>query len=296
MTTFEVILLGTGSPLPSNERCGGAQLVLSGEQAVLIDCGWGAARRLMAAGVPLPRVDTVCFTHMHSDHITDLPDFLIMRWTGGATNPLSIYGPEGTRVMVEGFLAGLAPDIGFRFAHHGEKLSREGIQCVVHEIPATPDVSHAVTIGELEIGAFEVDHWPVKPALGFHVRRGGASVVFSGDTKRCETLGRAAAGADVLVCEALHAGMMMDRVRFLRARGDERLAQILEEACEYHISPVAAAELARDAGVKRLVLTHIIPPIPNEGPAVEQFMAGMSDVFAGEIIVGRDLQRITVEE
>ena len=297
MAKFEVILLGTGSPLPSPDRCGAGQVVVSDGVPVLIDCGWGASRRLMASGGPLPGIDTVCFTHMHSDHITDLPDLIIMRWTGGATNPLHIYGPAGTRQMVEGFRAGLAPDIRYRFAHHGEKLSREGIECVVHEVPATDDVSHVVTVGDLEVGSFEVDHWPVKPAFGFRVRRnGGSTVVFSGDTKRCDALVRAATGADVLISEVVHVEMMMARVNALKARGDERLAAMLAEACDYHTSTIDAAEMARDAGVSRLVLTHILPPIASEGPVVEQFVAGMSDVFKGEIVVGRDMQRITIEE
>ena len=98
-----------------------------------------SARRLFAAGVFPMTVDTVCFTHMHSDHITDVPDFLIMRWAGGAQKPLTVYGPEGTQRMIDGFLAAMADDIRFRFAHHGDKLSQEGIKTIVHEVPATPD-------------------------------------------------------------------------------------------------------------------------------------------------------------
>jgi ribonuclease Z len=294
MSAFDIILLGTGSPMPSPNRCGAGQLVAGREANVLIDCGWGAARRLMATGIPLASVNTIFFTHMHSDHITDLPDLIIMRWTAGATEPLTIYGPEGTREMVEGFRAGLAPDIRYRFAHHGEKLSHDGIECIVHEVAATPDVSHVASVGGLAVGAFEVDHRPVVPALGFRVDADGASAVFSGDTKRCESLGRAARGADVLVSEALHLGMMGDRISFLRAQKNERMAVILQEACEYHTPTLELAALARDAAVGRLVITHVIPPIADEGPQAEAFVAGMSELYTGEILLGRDLQRISV--
>src|SRR5688572_22443542 len=137
--TIEVVLLGTGSPLPSAVRCGAGQVIIAGETRVLIDCGWGVARRLFGASILPQGIDVLCFTHMHSDHITDFPDFLISRWTGGATRPLQVYGPEGTRETVEGFLAALRRDIGYRFAHHGDKLPRDGITVEVHELPATPE-------------------------------------------------------------------------------------------------------------------------------------------------------------
>ena len=294
MSAFQILLLGTGSPLPSPNRCGAGQLVIGSEANVLIDCGWGAARRLMTSGVPLPSVNTIFFTHMHSDHITDLPDLIIMRWTGGATVPLTIYGPEGTREMVEGFRAGLAPDVRYRFAHHGEKLSKEGIECVVHEVPATPKPTSVLDIGGLSISAFEVDHRPVVPALGYRVDAGGASAVFSGDTKRCQTLEDASRGVDVLVSEALSPPLMQQRIDFLRGRNNERMAEILTEAMDYHTPTLELAALARDAGVKRLVITHFIPPIADEGPPLDTFIAGMSEVFGGEIVPGRDLMRIQV--
>ncbi len=200
MPSVDLVILGTGSPLPSANRCGAGNVVIAGDQTVLIDCGWGAARRLLAAGIAIGDVDTVFFTHMHSDHVTDLPDFMMMRWTaGGATKPLTIYGPAGTREAVDGFRAGLGPDVRYRFAHHGEKLSRDGIEVVVHKVSVTADVSHIATVGEISVGSFEVGHRPVVPALGFRVEARGASIVFSGDTKKCDTLVRAARHAGGLV-------------------------------------------------------------------------------------------------
>lgn len=294
MAQFEVILIGTGTPLPSNDRCGGSNVVL-GSEAVLIDCGWGASRKLMTSGVTLDRINHLFFTHLHSDHITDLPDFLMMRWTAfGSKQPLHIYGPEGTREVVAGFRSGLNPDVRYRIDHHGDKLDPRAMDCIVHEIPATPDATFVATVGDLTVSAFEVDHEPVKPALGFRVERAGASVVFSGDTKRCDTLVRAAKGTDVLVSEALHIGMMNARVTLLRGAGQERLAELLVDAMNYHAPTLDVAEMAREAGVGKLVLTHLIPPIPNEGPLTAQFIEGMSEIYHGPIELGRDLHRITV--
>jgi ribonuclease Z len=292
---IEVLLLGTGSPLPSPVRCGAGQVVSAGESRVLIDCGWGAARRLLAAGVAPMSIDVVCFTHMHSDHITDVPDFLITRWTGGATRPLTVYGPEGTRAMIEGFLAALGRDIGYRFAHHGDKLSREGIACEVHEMAATSSPTPVAAVGGLEIESFEVDHRPVVPAFGYRVAIGGRRVVFSGDTTACDSLRRAAVDADLLVCEALNVAMLEQRIAAVRGAGFVRVAELLEDVPSYHAPTLEVAALARDAGVRRLVLSHIIPPIPNDGPAVEAFISGMASIYKGPITVAQDLQRFTVE-
>ena len=294
MPGFDVILLGTGSPLPNPDRCGAGQVVLAGDERILVDCGWGVARRLFAAGVFPMTVDTVCFTHMHSDHITDVPDFLIMRWVGGAQKPLTVYGPEGTQRMIDGFLAAMADDIRFRFAHHGEKLSKEGIKTIVHEVPATPDRRRAAEVGGVTIDSFEVDHFPVVPALGFRLDGHGGSVAISGDTKKCDNLTRAATGADLLISEAMSESIFaMMRQRMLAA-GNERQASVMDDVPSYHATTIEVAEMARDAGVKKLVLSHVIPPIPNEGPLADAFANGMSAVYGGEIMVGKDLMRLHV--
>ena len=105
---LEVVLLGTGSPMYNPARCGAGNVVIGGETQVVVDLGWGAARRLAASNLGRGNtIDHLCLTHMHSDHITDIPDFLMQRWTGGATGPLTVYGPEGTRETVLAFQAGL---------------------------------------------------------------------------------------------------------------------------------------------------------------------------------------------
>jgi ribonuclease Z len=297
MTALEVILLGTGSPMFNPARCGAGNVVIGGDAQVVIDLGWGAARRLTASGIGRGRpVDHLCLTHMHSDHITDIPDFLMQRWTGGATGPLHVYGPEGTRETVLAFQAGLRLDVEYRIAHHGEdKLPRAGWEVVVHELPATAQPSPVVTIGDLTVESFEVDHFPVRPALGFRFRCNGRTVVFSGDTGKCDALVDASRGADMLVCEAMNRGMWDGLVGAIRKAGNERGADILADVPTYHITTIDAAEVARDAGVQHLVLSHLLPQIPAEGPGLDNFPAGMSEIFAGKITIGHDLQRFTIE-
>ena len=290
---FEVVFLGTGSPLASPDRCGCGQVIVAGGLTVLLDCGYGAARRLNPAGVWPASVDVAVFTHMHSDHITDVPDFLNMRWTNGATKPLRVFGPTGTKKMIDGFLMALEDDIRFRDAHHPGKLHPEGIEVEVTEFPATADPTAFLSENGLTLESFEVDHYPVVPAVGYRAKFDGRTAVFSGDTSLCDSLARASDGADLLVSDALNPAMfqaLIERVRNMRPS----VAALLDDVPTYHISTNEAAQMAKDAGVAMLVLSHLLPNLPANPEIEAQFTAGLKDIFLGDLRVARDLQRLTV--
>ncbi len=261
---------------------------------MLVDCGWGAARRIRPAGLDPGTIDIAVFTHMHTDHMTDVPDFLFQRWTGGAATPLRVCGPEGTKEMIGGFLMAMRRDIGFRQAHHGEKLHPDGIRVEVTELPVAASPTRFLEVDGLRLEAFEVDHFPVVPAFGYRATYAGAAVVFSGDTAICDGLLKASRGAAMLVCEGLNAEMLQQLVDRLRARGQTRDAALLGDVPSYHISTIDVAKLAHEARVGQLVLSHIIPSIPNDDAREAAFIAGMSAHFAGPIRIARDGQRIPV--
>lgn len=291
---FEIVFLGTGSPLGFADRCGAGQVIVAGETHVLVDCGWGAARRLVPSNVQAAAIDTALFTHMHTDHMTDVPDFLFLRWTGGATSPLKVFGPEGTREMIEGFLLALRRDIGFRLAHHGDKLHPDGIKVEVTELPVTKAPEQFLDIDGLRLEAFEVDHFPVVPAFGYRATYDGRTVVLSGDTSLCETLAAAAEGADMLICEAMNVEMLKQVAAMLTLAGRHREAGLVGDIPSYHIATNEIAGMASEATVGEIVLSHIIPPIPNDADQEAAFMAGMADRYGGPIRVARDTQRIPV--
>jgi ribonuclease Z len=291
---FDIVFLGTGSPLPSPDRCGCGHVIVAAGQHILVDCGWGAARRILASGIMPSAIDTAVFTHMHTDHITDFPDFLFLRWTSGARVPLRVYGPEGTGEMVEGFLHALRRDIGFRLAHHGDKLHPDGIVVEVTEISPSARPAPFFERDGLVLERFEVDHFPVVPAFGYRARFDGRTAVLSGDTSFCESLLHAAEGADMLVCEALNTPMLNERIAALRAIGRDLQASLFEDVPSYHIDVSDVARLAQQAGVRQLVLNHLIPPVPNSGPELDRFIAGMTERFRGPIRVARDTERIPV--
>lgn len=293
-SNFEIVFLGTGSPLPSMDRCGAGNVVVGGDTNVLVDCGWGAARRLRPSGVIPSSIDVALFTHMHTDHMTDFPDFLFQRWTAGARVPLRVYGPDGTQEMVDGFMMALRRDIGFRQAHHGDKLHPDGIKVEVTELPTTAAATGFLKLEGLTFESFEVDHFPVVPAFGYRVAYDDRTAVLSGDTSFCESLATASQGADMLVCEAMNVPMMEQVQAMLRLAGRTREADLMGDVPSYHIATIEIAGLAAKAGVGEVVLSHIIPPIPNDSEQEKTFMEGMSALYGGPIRVARDMQRIPV--
>ena len=141
--------------------------------------------------------------------------------------------------------------------------------------------------------AFEVDHFPVKPAYGFRLEKDGRSIVISGDTNPCQGLLNGAKGADILVCDSMNQPMMKVLENQLRSAGNNIQAALLEDAHSYHAPIEAMAETAQQAGVKHLVISHMLPPVPAEQES--QFIIGSGQVSsAGKITVGRDLMRLAL--
>src|SRR5918912_1006181 len=98
---MDVVLLGTGNPLPDPQRAGPATLVRAGGVNLLVDCGRGVLQRLAAAGLGAPQLTAVLLTHLHSDHITDLNDVITSQWVMSfAPTPLRVIGPPRTREVI----------------------------------------------------------------------------------------------------------------------------------------------------------------------------------------------------
>lgn len=231
---------------------------------------------MAATEVGAGQLTAVLLTHLHSDHLTDLNDVITTRWvTSFAPSPLKLVGPPGAQQVVAGVLASLQLDIGYRLAHHDD-LSWEP-EVDVTEL--TEGVAYSE--GDVRVVAAPTDHRPVAPTAGYRIEHDGRSVVLAGDTVPCDGLRRLAAGADVLVCTVI-------RDDLLRAVGIQRLADV----CDYHSSVAQAAEVAKQAGVGTLVLTHCVPPIPDGGE--DAWRAIAAAVYDGEILVARDLDRVTV--
>jgi ribonuclease Z len=306
---LQILLCGTGSPMPDLTRAGGCAAVIAGSNVVVIDTGPGSWARLTAANVPGAKIDTVLLTHLHSDHIGDLGEVATQSWLGGRKVPLQVYGPpapepaerttdaegetfgtSGTEAVVKGFAEAYNSDAEFRIAQGHDLVPTEAARMIGHDVPR-PRPDEAVTVYDrdgLKISAFLVNHDPVEPAYGYRIEYGGRAAVVSGDTARVENMVRFSRGADVLVHEALNSGMVEMLAKALDASGNQRAGTMARQVIAYHTSPVDAAGIAKDAGVPLLVFTHEVPPLRN-ALMRRMFMRGVSQARGpGETILGRD--------
>lgn len=275
---MDVILLGTGSPIPSATRAGPATLVRAGAANLLFDAGRGVIMRLTGAGVAPPMITAVLLTHMHSDHISDLNDVITCHWIMNvAPVPLKIYGPVGAKALVDATLAMLAFDVKYRLDHHNDLTAAPQVE--VTELSP----GDAFMIGDIAITAHRTDHSPVHPTLGYRVERAGASAAIAGDTIPCPELDELCRGADVYVQTVIRDDMV------------KRIpSQRMQDILDYHSTVEQAAQTAARAGVKTLMLTHYVPPIfPGQE---DEWRALAAPHFSGEIVLGDDLTKVTVPD
>jgi len=281
-----VTFCGTGGPLPIRDRAKPCVAIQAGGLLYIVDIGPESNKNLMLWRMPTSNVGAVFITHLHSDHIGDLGEFNMQSWVTGRTAPLIVIGPAGTDQLVAGFNQAYTGDHGFRHAHHDHGDVRMPIdaglmQARVVTLPAQPDAAGVVrevvwSRGGLVVTAIAVNHFPVTPAFGYRFDYRGRSVVISGDTRKWPPLATAAKGADVLIHEAQNSDMNHTLTAFLRGAGQTRLASMMTDTLSYHTTPVEAAEIARDAGVKALVLTHLTQAgLPFFTP--EAFTKGMNE-------------------
>jgi len=294
---LQVVLCGTGSPIADPDRAAACTAVIAGGHFFLVDVGPGSANVVNLANLPLDHLEGILLTHFHSDHIGDLGEEITQSWIAGRTQPLDVYGPTGVVPIVDGFREAYAADVDARVLHHGEQyMPRAAAGAVAHET-ALPDGPQADAVvfdrDGLRITMFRVDHDPVRPAVGYRFDFGGRSVVVSGDTKKSESVAAHAKGADLLIHEALAAEFTARAVEGAKRLGMTRLAKLAGDIPGYHTTPREAGEVAAEAGVAHLVLTHLVPA-PSNVITRRAFKNGASEAFHGEVTVGEDGMRFAL--
>ena len=297
---LDVVFVGTSGSLPTARRAPAATLVRRGGERLLFDCGEGTQRQLLRSDVGLVDLEEIFVTHFHADHFLGLPGMLKTFALRGREATLTLYGPPGLGELVAALrriFGRLTYEYEIVELHTGDVLARVGYELrpfavrhsaaslgyalVEHERPGRFDVETADRLGV-----------PSGPARGLLQRgepvtltdgrvvtatevlgpaRPGRKIVLSGDTAPVQSVVDAAAGADLLVHEATFCEDEADRAR----QTDHSTAR-------------DAAEVARDAGVKLLALTHISNRY--SGGDVER---EAREVFA-ETVVPRDFDTVEV--
>ncbi|WP_129676082.1 MBL fold metallo-hydrolase [Candidatus Chloroploca sp. Khr17] len=285
-----VITTGTGAPLPDPLRVGPQAVVIAGDQMLVFDAGPGSTRQLSLTGLNLSSMSALFLTHYHSDHISDLGELMLQHWaSGGATEPLPIYGPPGVEEVVAGFTAAYQLDRSYRIAHHDEEVvPPSGFGGVAHTFDLGADLMSSAVVyeaGDVQVIAFNVDHPPVVPAVGFRVNYKGRSVMITGDTIYSDSLIHHAMGADLMVSDSLN-HKMSQAISEAGKDMDNNLSSVTEDIQESHIKPEEAALVAREAGVPVLLITHVLPPVPKL--LINPFLRDARAIYSGEVRMAND--------
>lgn len=278
-----IILLGTkgGPRVGEAGRNNPSTLILINNVPYLVDCGYGTSRQLMAAGVSLERLRYIFITHHHSDHNLEYGALIYNAWITGRPIRIDSYGPSGLRKLTRDFFNYQKFDIDTRIVDEGRPDPRKLVS--PHEFNQAGIVMKS---DDVTVRSCRVRHPPITQAYAYRFDAGDRSVVISGDTAYAPELAMFAKGADVLV----HEVMYLPGVETLVSRlpNAKRLREHLLAA---HTVPEDVGKIAASAGVKTLVLSHMVP---GDDPTItdEQWSDGARKYFSGRIIVGKDLMEI----
>jgi ribonuclease BN (tRNA processing enzyme) len=277
-----LILLGTGGgPRPRRASSASAQVIVTNNVAYVVDCGDGVARQLAFAGVPLVALRHIFVTHHHSDHNADYGNLMWLAWTAGLKTRMDTWGPPPLAKMTKLFFEMNAYDIETRIANEGRVPLAPLVH--VHEFRTGGDV---MSDDNVKVTSTLVDHPPVVPAFAYRFDARDRSIVISGDTSRSDNLVKLAKGADVLVHSAMYPAAI-DRLAARLPNAAALKASILA----HQTSVEDAGRVAQAAGVKTLVLSHLVPP--DDPEVTERMWIDAAQIhFRGAVILGKDLLEI----
>ena len=274
-----VILLGTkGGPTPSPVRAPASVLLVVEGHPYLIDTPNGVAGQIAKAGIKLDTLSQIFITHNHSDHVIDAGTLLVLAWGAGLHSPVTLHGPPPLGQIVRHSLAASRFDIDARMRVEGR-------------IPLDPLVSvRESAVGgivyrdsRLRVTATLVDHYTVKPAFAYRFDTRSRSIVISGDTTYSPNLVTLARNADLLIHEAMYLPAI-DRL------AGENAPHLREHLLRSHSTTEQVGMVAAQAGVKKLVLSHLVPALPDISD--EMWLEGVRKHYHGAAVVGRDLAEV----
>lgn len=259
--SIRIYTIGTASPMPGQRVQTGTAIIVNGH-FFIFDVGDGIVQKAENMGLPLNRLDGIFITHWHSDHMMDLPSLISRSWLLGRSNELHLYGPDGTDTLNQAINQFLHIENSHRVAHHGaETMDITKARAIPHEFNNVQAAKEVIYQQDgIKITAFDVNHEPIEPAVGYALEYKGKKVVISGDTKKNDMVLEMAENADVLMHEVILNSLIKEMEVQLKEAGMNRNGKIVHDIQDYHTSPAEVAEIASKAKVKKLVLHHFAPP------------------------------------
>ena len=287
---LDVCLLGTGGMMPLPYRWLTSLMVRYNGSSLLIDCGEGTQIAIKEKGWSFKPIDVICFTHYHGDHISGLPGLLLTMGNADRTEPLTLIGPKGLERVVNA-LRVIAPELPFPIKCIEIREPEETFEMNGYRLKAFR-VNHNVlcygyTMEVDRAGKFDVErakeaeipqkYWGIlqkgemveyedrvlTPDMVLGPARKGLKITYCTDTRPTDSIKNNAEGSDLFICE----GMYGEKDKQKKAR-------------EYkHMTFYEAAELARDAKVRELWLTHYSPSLTKP----EEYKDDVREIFPAAV-------------
>jgi len=259
---MRVVIIGSGASLPDSERSSPSQVIVAVEEPLLFDCGPGTGMNLMKAGFNPRTINQIFLTHLHMDHSAELPSIIFSGYLAGREKKMYLYGPSGTINFCNSLFQLIYPSAPEII----RKIRRDGWNVSPHEVTNG-------LVCELEgcrVISAQVEHG--MPAVAYRIETQAGAVVVSGDTRPCKPLIELSRGADLLIQECSYPDDMIELARQA-----------------FHCTASEVGEIAKQAEVKKVILTHLFPLWKGRE---REMTKCVNSRFAGEVIPSYDLLEV----
>jgi len=283
MSKNKVVLLGTkgGPRMEKGLSWSTCSVIEVDGHPYIVDCGLGVTRQFVEAGYSLSQVDNIFITHHHSDHNLEFGPLIHTLWTSGTSDNVAVYGPEGTKNLMEGFLASQKIDIETRV----EDEKQRDLEKIIN----INEISEGFVMEDerVKVSALKVVHGLLENCFAFKFETKDKKVVFSGDTIYSPLLADFSKDADVLV----HEVMLEKGIDEICKRLSKVKPNLKEHLITSHTFAEDVGKIAKKANVKHLVLNHYVPH-GIKSFSRSDFVEAAQTTWDGKITAGYDLCEI----